>query len=575
METVGDQSKEPLTKFVEGPNTHLLCPVCRKIYREPVISRCGHTFCRQCAFSSSHCPVDNVHCDTTQLVVNRLVVGQVEDLKIHCCYGILQKHGDTIVDPSGCPETISFGNRKEHEDTCQYAFVPCPNSMKCGSLRQREVEGHMSQCTFTPCSYKEKGCEFVGTRSQVDQHVKTCSSKGQQSELGCLQKSNAELNAQVLTLTLRVEELEQFKSRATSQLEVLTGTISNLQQQCERLSTHLQQLSSNTHPHRRSLCNSTTSLQEIPGTPSRSSAGSTSPTGTEKWEMPFQFKCIGTLRGHQDVVWCLTAYRGRLYSAGNDMIVKVWDLDHLAKGCIGNYRGHTGRVHCMAKRSNMLYTGGADSSIRVWNTERAAQTDVVEGAHDNIICAMAITGDYLFTSSYALIKVWDIKTLSLVHSFTALDHWVRALAVSPAKDKLYSGSHNAIHLWETSRSFQSLGIISHEGGSVHSLAVNKLFIIAGSINQNVQVFSATTHQFVMNLSNHLGTVCALVLSLSGRFLFSASQDKSISVWNMETMLPIQVLSRHQGAVNALAICGNLVLSGSEDHEIKVFRYFPQ
>ena len=45
------------------------------------------------------------------------------------------------------------------------------------------------------------------------------------------------------------------------------------------------------------------------------------------------------------------------------------------------------------------------------------------------------------------------------------------------------------------------------------------------------------------------------------------------VWNLETFLPIQSLSRHQGGVNALAICGNVVLSGSEDHEIKVWHSY--
>jgi hypothetical protein len=44
---------------------------------------------------------------------------------------------------------------------------------------------------------------------------------------------------------------------------------------------------------------------------------------------------------------------------------------------------------------------------------------------------------------------------------------------------------------------------------------------------------------------------------------------SQKVWNMDTFLPIQNLSRHQGGVNALCLCGNMVFSGAEDHEIKV------
>ena len=56
-------------------------------------------------------------------------------------------------------------------------------------------------------------------------------------------------------------------------------------------------------------------------------------------------------RGHQGVVWCLCAYKGKLYSAGDDSVVKVWDLESLAKGCISNFQGHTGTVCNITKLS--------------------------------------------------------------------------------------------------------------------------------------------------------------------------------------------------------------------------------
>ena len=36
------------------------------------------------------------------------------------------------------------------------------------------------------------------------------------------------------------------------------------------------------------------------------------------------------------------------------------------------------------------------------------------------------------------------------------------------------------------------------------------------------------------------------------------------------MLPIQVLTRHEASVNCLAVYGNLIFTGSEDKDIKVF-----
>lgn len=41
------------------------------------------------------------------------------------------------------------------------------------------------------------------------------------------------------------------------------------------------------------------------------------------------------------------------------------------------------------------------------------------------------------------------------------------------------------------------------------------------------------------------------------------------VWNLENMLPIQALQRHEGAIHSLALWHDTVFTGSEDQEIKV------
>lgn len=52
--------------------------------------------------------------------------------------------------------------------------------------------------------------------------------------------------------------------------------------------------------------------------------------------------------------------------------------------------------------------------------------------------------------------------------------------------------------------------------------------------------------------------------MSQRFTSCMSQ-----VWSLEKMLPIQTLQRHNDSVNTLMVNGDLLLTGSEDTEIKV------
>ena len=98
------------TKFVDEPQA-LLCPMCGKVFSEPVISiKCGHTFCRSCIQAmirdGARCPVDAQGCDSDQLVLNKAVMGQIDDLKIYCCNGLVSKNDDRTweTDPEGCKE---------------------------------------------------------------------------------------------------------------------------------------------------------------------------------------------------------------------------------------------------------------------------------------------------------------------------------------------------------------------------------------------------------------------------------------------------------------------------------------
>ena len=152
------------TKFVEEPQA-LLCPVCKRIFREPVISvKCGHTFCRVCIedliSNGQKCPMDDQECDSGQLVLNRAVMGQIEDLHIYCCNGVILLPGGQThsQDPDGCKEVLRLGSRDEHESKCQYTRVECSiGGSLCGPLRKYQLENHMAACTHVPCPYTDFG----------------------------------------------------------------------------------------------------------------------------------------------------------------------------------------------------------------------------------------------------------------------------------------------------------------------------------------------------------------------------------------------------------------------------------
>jgi len=66
--------------------------------------------------------------------------------------------------------------------------------------------------------------------------------------------------------------------------------------------------------------------------------------GFENWSTPLLFKCFGTFRGHHGLVNCLTVWNNKLISGGSDNVLKLWDLENLAKGCLLTVGGHVDAV---------------------------------------------------------------------------------------------------------------------------------------------------------------------------------------------------------------------------------------
>ncbi|CAH1779015.1 unnamed protein product [Owenia fusiformis] len=578
---------------------------------------CGHTFCKRCIRGQNDnvtlktCPIDKREIHNKDLIVNKALVGQIGDLEIYCRHALVfsPTEMDYVLDESGCPEKITLSKREEHENTCMYALVVCPyNEYSCGKFRKLQLEHHLQTCCYVPCPYRDRGCDVTGRSNEVSQHQESCDYKGvqfagspniaQESQIHSLQTANKLLKDTLKKLSARVETLEQSNSSLSTQLAKTTSALNVLQSQYTVLCEKVEKLSSTSPPSSAQVyrSNSDRRHRERTGSTtekrlSRTSSSSSmtcshsnvnSPLASpktlsmprvESWEMPFTFKCIGTLRGHKKPVWGLGTRKHMLYSAGEDGVIKVWDLNALTQGCVKSIRGHCDAIHCIAIGYDALYSGGADKSLRKWSLETLEEVACQEEAHDNIICAILTTSEFTFTASFSVIKVWGSSDLSPVKSILGLHHWVRGLALNYGRDRLYSGSHNCIEMWEATGKFALKGKIDHQFGSIYSLAVTSKYIIAGTYNKNLHVWDISSNQYIQALSAHIGVVSCLGVSPSGRFLFSGSHDTSVQVWNLEIMLPIQNLQRHEEPINTLILHDDLLLTGGEDSEIKVFKHF--
>jgi WD40 repeat protein len=140
---------------------------------------------------------------------------------------------------------------------------------------------------------------------------------------------------------------------------------------------------------------------------------------------------------------------------------------------------------------------------------------------------------------------------------------------------LYSTTNNRLHVWRAGDDFGLVKEVETRFGAIYSLGVTRKFLVTGTHSQNIQVYDRASLSHHCTLNGHIGIVTVLRVTESpvGVFMFSGSSDTTVQVWNLENMLPIMALQRHEKPVQALAVCQDSVFTGSEDMEIKVFRHF--
>ncbi|XP_064628306.1 E3 ubiquitin-protein ligase TRAF7-like [Lineus longissimus] len=537
---------EEIIVFTEAPNKKLFCRLCNHVFKDPVITACGHTYCRKCVTSRPNgtCPVDN---NALNVVVANLAVSeQIGELYIHCCHGCKPKVADSgyEYDERGCPVTMRLNSRNDHEESCEYAPVPCPNNPNCPLVIKKDLAAHVRACQHVRCPHHKYSCDFNGTQEELVEHLETCKFEGMKDFLQRTDDRIAELQFSVSQKDQEICFLRSMLGKVSERLDMLEEKIETVEdKQIKNRSVVQEELAHINNRLNHDVAMGAYDPQQI-------------------------FKCKGTFVGHQGPVWCLCVHGDYLFSGSSDKTIKTWDLSANYK-CLRTMEGHTGIVLALTVFGNRLYSGSQDTTIMVWDMETLQEIKVIE-AHENPVCTLCCERDMLFSGSLKVIKVWDVHTHQLKREISGLNHWVRALVSS--NNYLYSGSYQTIKIWNIN-TFECVKMLETSGGSVYSMCITNHHILCGTYENCIHVWELDSFDQVTTLVGHSGTIYALAVlqTPAGIKVFSASYDRSLRVWSMDNMICTQTLVRHQGSVACLAISRGRVFSGAVDSTVKVWQ----
>lgn len=256
------------------------------------------------------------------------------------------------------------------------------------------------------------------------------------------------------------------------------------------------------------------------------------------------------LKRHKGLVWALTITpdNNRLISGSYDGMLMIWDLN--SGKPLRTLEGHTDRIFGVSITSDgrSVISCSADRTIKMWDLESGDCLGTLKGHELGVYCVAAMPdGHGLISGSFDhTLMIW---------------HYEKILEKDNFEEESFKGDtgKEAPKIFNSS---QLVAILKGHTDSVFSVAITTdgRYAVSASADRTLRVWDLETKECTTTLIGHSGPVDHVAITRDGNWIISGSRDKTVRIWNLESGKLRLVLKGHDDAISGLTIIPNGLLA---------------
>jgi WD40 repeat protein/serine/threonine protein kinase len=263
----------------------------------------------------------------------------------------------------------------------------------------------------------------------------------------------------------------------------------------------------------------------------------------------------------------------QLASASGDGTVRVWDA---ATGNVRRILHHPIGVRSVAFSPDGVWLASAcgDGLVRLWDAASGQELRLLKG-HTDWLWSVGVSPNGKLLASAGLdnqVKLWDAATGQELRTLAGHRAPVFRVEFHPDGKRVASiSSDETVRLWEvaTGRVLRTIPLQGRQRGMAFSPDGTRLACSAGKA---VKLWDAISGQELGPFEGHTDTARSVAFSPDGRWLATASHDRTIKLWDVASRQEVRTLKGHSAQVWCVAFSpdGTRLASAGADGTVKLW-----